>query len=56
VGHRVVLLRSRCTAYVPPKECARSPVGAIVLIGFGLLFLLANLGGSAFTGFHISGR
>ena len=36
------------TAYVPPKECARSPVGAIVLIGFGLLFLLANLGWFSF--------
>jgi TM2 domain-containing membrane protein YozV len=30
--------------YVPPKERERNPVGAIVLIGFGLLLLLANLG------------
>jgi hypothetical protein len=34
--------------YVPPKERERSPVGAIVLIGFGALFLLANLGWFSF--------
>jgi TM2 domain-containing membrane protein YozV len=31
------------TAYVPPKEREHSPVGAVVLIGLGLVFLLANL-------------
>jgi len=36
------------TAYVPPKERERSPAGAIVLIGFGVLFLLANLGWFSF--------
>jgi hypothetical protein len=35
-------------AYVPPKERERSPAGAIVLIGFGALFLLANLGWFSF--------
>ncbi len=34
--------------YVPPKDQDRSPVGAIVLIGFGVLFLLANLGWFSF--------
>jgi TM2 domain-containing membrane protein YozV len=40
------------TYYVAPaarKERERGPVGAIVLIGFGLLFLLANLGWFSFN-------
>jgi hypothetical protein len=36
------------TAYVPPKEREHSPVGAVVLIGLGMLFLLANLGWFSF--------
>jgi hypothetical protein len=34
--------------YVAPKKCERGPVGAIVLIGFGVLFLMANLGWFSF--------
>jgi len=34
--------------YVTPKEHDRSPVGAVVLIGLGILFLLANLGWFSF--------
>jgi protein-S-isoprenylcysteine O-methyltransferase Ste14 len=33
---------------VPPKEREHSPVGAVVLIGLGMLFLLANLGWFSF--------
>jgi hypothetical protein len=36
------------TAYVPPKEREHSPAGAVVLIGLGVLFLLANLGWFSF--------
>jgi hypothetical protein len=36
------------TFYVAPKEHARSPVGAAILIGLGILFLLANLGWFSF--------
>jgi hypothetical protein len=36
------------TAYVPPKEREHSPVGAVILIGLGMLFLLANLGWFSF--------
>lgn len=36
------------TPYVAPKKCERSPVGAVVLIGLGMLFLLANLGWFSF--------
>ena len=35
--------------YVAPKKCDRGPVGAIVLIGFGVLFLMANLGWFSFN-------
>lgn len=31
-----------------PKEYERSPVGAVVLIGLGVLFLLSNLGWFSF--------
>lgn len=34
--------------YVAPRERERGPVSAIVLIGFGLLFLMANLGWFSF--------
>jgi Domain of unknown function (DUF5668) len=34
--------------YVAPKRYERSPVGAVVLIGLGMLFLLANLGWFSF--------
>jgi hypothetical protein len=33
---------------VPPKEREHSPVGAVILIGLGMLFLLANLGWFSF--------
>jgi TM2 domain-containing membrane protein YozV len=33
---------------VAPKKCERSPVGAVVLIGLGMLFLMANLGWFSF--------
>jgi hypothetical protein len=36
------------TAYVPPKEREHSPAGAVVLIGLGMLFLMANLGWFSF--------
>lgn len=36
------------TYYAPPKERDRSPVGAVVLIGCGVLLLLANLGWFSF--------
>jgi len=36
------------TAYVPPKEREHSPVGAVVLIGLGMVFLMANLGWFSF--------
>lgn len=36
------------TYYVPPKERGGNPVGAIVLIGMGVLLLLANLGWFSF--------
>jgi hypothetical protein len=36
------------TFYVPPKEHERGPVGAAILIGLGILFLLANLGWFSF--------
>jgi hypothetical protein len=36
------------TYYGPPKEREHSPAGAVVLIGLGVLFLLANLGWFSF--------
>jgi len=36
------------TAYVPPPQREHGPAGAVVLIGLGLLFLLANLGWFSF--------
>lgn len=37
------------TYYVPPRAHARSPVHAILLIGLGVLFLMANLGWFSFN-------
>lgn len=37
--------------YVPPKEHKHGPVGAVVLIGLGIVFLLANLGWFSFHWF-----
>ncbi|HVJ06440.1 MAG TPA: DUF5668 domain-containing protein [Candidatus Saccharimonadales bacterium] len=34
--------------HVPAKECERNPVGAIVLIGLGVILLMANLGWFSF--------
>jgi hypothetical protein len=34
--------------YIPPKEREHNPVGAVVLIGLGMLFLLSNLGWFSF--------
>jgi hypothetical protein len=39
------------TVYVPPKQHEHSPMGAVVLIGLGVLFLLANLGWFSFHWF-----
>jgi len=46
--------RYAAAPYVAPKEREHSPVGAIVLIGLGLLFLLANLGWFSFGFYWIS--
>jgi hypothetical protein len=35
--------------YVEPKKSEGSPVGAIVLIGFGIIFLMANVGWFSFN-------
>lgn len=40
------------TAYVPPEQHEHSPFGAVVLIGLGVLFLLANLGWFSFHWFE----
>ncbi len=35
--------------YAPPKERERNPVGAVVLIGLGIILLMANLGWFSFS-------
>jgi TM2 domain-containing membrane protein YozV len=37
------------TVYVPPRQRDHTPVGAVVLIGLGVLFLLTNLGWFSFN-------